>query len=148
MGYFQLNFNPCHVVRGTNSAIPISHRTVRSGMNKVKFTASSSTRWSLLQVLPPNREMFNKRPCAFETSIAQTLRLNEMNRKNSRMAWERQASGWSSFSHCATESSNNTPEMRTFRQSFPIVLDLSHSVSSSFFLPFFISVSLSLYPEH
>ena len=50
-----------------------------------------------MQVLPTYTEMFTKRSCVFETSIAQTLRLNELNRKDSGMSWERKASGWSSF---------------------------------------------------
>ena len=96
-----------------------------------------------MHVLPTNTEMFTERSCVFETSIAESLRLNELNRKESGTSWERQASGWSSFSHCGTESPNNTPEMRTFRQSFPIILDRSHTVSPSFFLSFFLSFSLS-----
>jgi hypothetical protein len=48
---------------------------------------------NLMQVLPTNTEMRTKSSCAFATSIAKTLRLNEMNRKESGMSWERQASG-------------------------------------------------------
>lgn len=60
---------------------PISHRTAPTGMNKGNFKASS------------NAEMFTKKSCAFETSIAETLRLNELNRKESGMSQKRQASG-------------------------------------------------------